>query len=176
MNNFALTLWYDEGSICTFYSVKKEIDGMVVETDVFFDKFTLISTHFQDEALQLFRLITESIGNKYGAIDAFFDRIEHAAQALPPKPKKDVEEIMLLKNHFPLRLFCYRISEQIVVLFNGDAKEGRTIQESKLLYMKFLEAQHFATKIQNALQSGLVEITSDKRYLQNFDGTNEIIL
>lgn len=178
MNTFALEIWFDEGSICTFYTVRWIIgdDDAVSETDRFFDSYAVPEHTLEENALQLFRLITESIGNRYGAINDFFDRTENNAQALPPKPKQRVEEIKDLGINFPLRLFCYRVTENIVILFNGGIKESQTIQESENLSMKFYEAQSFVKKIENALRSEIIEISDDGRYLQNFDGTTEIIL
>lgn len=178
MNTFALEIWYDEVSICTFYTVRwtTDDDDAPSETDKFFDQYAIPEHPLEDEALQLFRLITESIGNKYGATDDFFDRYENKAQALPPKPKKWVEEIKELGINFPLRLFCYRITEQIVILFNGGIKDANSPQESKNLSMQFYEAQSFAKKIEEALQSKMIEISDDERCLQSFDGTTEIIL
>ena len=120
-------------------------------------------------------MITESIGNRYGATDVFFDRTENKAQALPPKPKKWVEEIRELGINFPLRLYCYRVSEQIVILFNGGVKDANTVQQSKNLSMKFPEAQSFVCKIEEALQYEMITVTGDNRYLQNFDGSPDII-
>jgi hypothetical protein len=178
VNTFALDIWYDEGDYCTFYTVRKlsESEDIPSETDQFFDKYAIPQSHFEEEAYQLFRLITESIGNKYGAIDDFFDRIENKAQALPPKPKYRINEIKEIGRQFPLRLFCYRITEQIVVLFNGGIKEANSAQESKNLSMKFYEAQRFAQKIQEALTSEMIKISIDHRYLQYFDDNPEIIL
>ncbi|SDD69446.1 hypothetical protein [Niabella drilacis] len=178
MNTFVIGIWYDEGRLCTFYTVSWVLDNdpALPETDRFFDKYAVPGHPLEEKAMQLFRLITESIGNRYGAVDDFFDRLVNKAQELPPKPKRWVEEIKDLGINFPLRLFCYRITEQIVVLFNGGIKESTTTQESKDLSMKFYEAQTFAKKIEEALQAGLIEISKDKRYLQNFDGTPHIIL
>lgn len=178
MNTFALEIWYDEGRVCTFYSVKRITvdDDELLEADKFFDKYAIPEHPLEDEALQLFRLITQSIGNKYGAIDDFFDRFENKAQALPPKPKKWIEEIKEVGVNFPLRLYCYRITEQIVIIFNGGVKDGISAQESKNLSMKFYEAQRFVEKIEDAIQSEMIKISNDKMYLQNFDKTTEIIL
>lgn len=174
MNTFALQIWYDEGDICTFYTVAliNEDDDAVSETDKFFDRYAIPEHPLEDHAMQLFQLIIGSIGNKYGAIDDFFDRLENNAQALPPKPKKWIEEIGI---NFPLRLFCYRITEQVVILFNGGVKDAYSAQESNLR-SKFYEAQIFAQKIRDAVQSGMIKISDDGRYIQNFDGTTEIIL
>lgn len=177
MNTFALEIWYDEGNICTFYSVRFfSENGTPFETDKFFDKYAVSGNPFEEEAFQLFRLITESIGNIYGATDDFFDRAENKAQALPPRPKKWVEEIKELGINFPLRLYCYRVTEQIVILFNGGIKDANTAQESKSLSMKYYEAQSFVKEIEEALQSEMITITDDNRYLQNFDGSTDIIL
>ncbi len=178
MNTFALEIWYDEGSICTFYTVRwvTDDDDAVSETDRFFDTYAVPEHPLEDQALQLFRLITESIGNRYGATNDFFDRIVNRAQELPPKPKQWVEEIKDLGINFPLRLFCYRVTENIVILFNGGIKESQATQDSNNLSMKFYEAQTLVKKIEEALQSEMIEISDDGRYLQNFDGTTDIIL
>lgn len=177
MNTFTLEIWYDEGSICTFYTVRWVTDDNATsETDRFFDTYAVPEHPVEENALQLFRLITESIGNRYGATDDFFDRAENKAQALPPKPKGWVEEIKDLGINFPLRLFCYRVTEQIVILFNGGIKDAKSAQNSENLSMKFYEAQTFVKKIEEALQSEMIEISDDERYLQNFDGTTDITL
>lgn len=178
MNTFALEIWYDEGSVCTFYTVRWVTDDEDApsETDRFFDTYAVPEHPLEQKAMHLFRLITESIGNRYGATNDFFDRVENKAQALPPKPKQWLEEIKDLGINFPLRLFCYRITEQIVVLFNGGIKDADSAQESKNLSMKFYEAQTFVQKIEEALQSEMIEISNDRRYIQFFNGTIEIIL
>jgi len=178
MNTFALEIWYDEGSVCTFYSVRwicDDEDGPY-ETDRFFDTYAVQEHPLEEKAMQLFRLITESIGNRYGATNDFFDRVENKAQALPPRPKHWLEEIKDLGINFPLRLFCYRVTEQIVILFNGGIKDAESVQECDNLSMKFHEAQIFVNKIEEALQSKMVEITKDGRYLKSFGETTEIIL
>lgn len=178
MNSFVLEIWFDEASICTFYTVGWLSDAKETasETDKFFDTYAIPDHPFVDEAFILFRLITESIGNKYGAIDPFFDRIENRAQALPPKPKPSVTEIEQIGKNFPLRLYCYRVSSQIVILFNGGIKNATSAQESENLSIKFYEAQTFVKRIEEGLKSGMIKISSDHRYLCNYDDTSEIIL
>lgn len=175
MNTFVIEIWNDEGAVCSFYTARWDTDGRASETDRFFDIYTDPEHPYRQQAMQLFRLITESIGNKYGATDDFFDRAENSAQALPPKPKQRVEEIKDLGINFPLRLFCYRITAQIVVLFNGGVKNADSVQQSGDLSMKFYEAQMFIKKIEDALKSKTIEIARDQRHLKSFD-ENEIIL
>lgn len=178
MNTFQLLLWDDEGSACTFYTTSWDIDEEDInsETDKFFNQFADPGHSFHDHSNQLARLITASIGEKYGAIDDFFDRSENLAQALPPKPKYHVVEIMDMGLNFPLRLYCYRVSRNIVILFNGGIKDVVTVQDSPSLKAKFSEAQIFVKKIQDALQSGLITISVDGRYIENKNGSKEIIL
>ncbi len=61
MNTFALEIWYDEGHICTFYTVMwlESDDETTSETDIFFDKYAASGNPYEDKALQLFRLITD---------------------------------------------------------------------------------------------------------------------
>ncbi len=176
MNNFVLEIWYDEGSACTFYTVKwgDGTDETVSETDKFFDTYAVPGHELEEKAMQLFRLITESIGNRYGAIDDFFDREERAAQALPPRPKRRVEAIMQLGLHFPLRLYCYRVNEQVVVLFNGGVKDADTAQASKGLGIKFYEAQHFVQRLESALREKTIWVSDNERYLEGEEGINNI--
>jgi hypothetical protein len=179
VNTFELEIWYDEGKACSFYTVRYSTDNddNSSETDKFFDKYADPEHPFENEAFQLFSLITKSIGDKYGASDDFFDRTENAAQALPPKPKIRVQEIKILGTNFPLRLFCYRISNEIVILFNGGIKDAGTAQESEDLSMKFYEAQNFVKRIERALRDEMIIVTNDdSRHLQSFDGSDNMIL
>lgn len=91
-------------------------------------------------------------------------------------PKRWIPEINELGIHFPLRLYCYRISESIVVLFNGGVKNQRTDQQSEDISIKFYEAQQFAKRIAEALQDGTIIIESDYKTLKDFQGNTEIIL
>lgn len=78
--------------------------------------------------------------------------------------------------HFPLRLYCYRISESIVVLFNGGIKDEHSAQASNDIRLKFYEAQKFAEPIAEALQDGTIVIAKDGRTLWDFQGNIEFIL
>ena len=172
---FAVEKWFDEGELCCFYTVR--FDGnSETETDLFFLKYENENKPYNREANELLHLITHSIGNIYGATNDFFDRSKNKAQALPPKPKRWIPDIYEIGIHFPLRLYCLRISESIVVLFNGGVKDQSTDQESEGLRLKFYEAQRFATKITAALLDGTILIDTENRQLTDFQGNNQIIL
>jgi hypothetical protein len=175
VNTFEVKIWDDERARCTFYTVQWE-GADSSETDKFFERYENETHEHFEKSNELLRLILENIGNKYGAIDDFFDRTKNKAQALPPKPKRKIPEIEELGIHFPLRIYCYRISESIVVLFNGGLKDERTDQLSNDISLKFYEAQQFAERIENGLRDGMIIISEDNRYLTDFNNSNEIIL
>jgi hypothetical protein len=165
MANFELVIWNDEGYRCTIYSDKLYESEMNSEADKFFNKYIIDNTRYHKEAMQLYQLINQSIASKYGAIDSFFDRHENLAQALPPLHKKNYLEISILGSSFPLRLYCLRISEQIIVLFNGGEKTAQTVQQSQQLSIKFYEAQIYSKRILADLVSNEISISKDGRYL-----------
>ena len=176
MNNFALEILDDEGTRCTFYTVK--LEGLTDnETDRFFDRFTedQENEHY-DAALELYQLISDPIKNKYGATNDFINRHEARAQALPPKPNERLEEIAVLGSNFPLRLFCYRINEKILILFNGGIKSAATAQDSPDLKTKFNDAQIFVKRIEDYLKHGLIEIDHSGRFLTDGTNTTDIYL
>tara|TARA_R110002050_G_scaffold293373_3_gene449851 strand:- start:118 stop:648 length:531 start_codon:yes stop_codon:yes gene_type:complete len=176
VNNFALEIWDDEGAACTLYSVRwEELEES--ETDRFFNRFTEDpENEYYQAALELFELISVPIKNKYGATNDFINRHEKRAQALPPRPNNKIEEIAILGVNFPLRVFCYRINTEILVLFNGGIKSALTAQDSPDLKPKFNEAQEFAKRIEAALRAGLIEIDNQKRSLTDGANTTDIYL
>ena len=174
MNNFVLETWDDEGQACTFYTVKWE-DAQYSETDKFLLKYGDKANEYYEQTLELVRLLTESIGNRYGATDDFIDRTKNKAHALPPKPKNTPPEIQSLGIHFPLRLYCYRISEKLLILFNGGIKDARTDQESELS-TKFYEVQSFVKRIEEALSDETIVYNQKENRLEDFKGRKEIYL
>lgn len=175
MSNFEIVEWYNDGRSCNVYTVhfdmKKEN-----EANLFFKKYGLSETLYKNQTLQLLQFIVNSICNKYGAIDEFFDRHENLVNALPPHPKKHIIEIAFFGNTFPLRLYCLRVTEQILILFNGGEKTSKTAQGSKDLSFKFYEAQIFASKINDALRSSIIEVDETKRHIRHYQNGNKMIL
>lgn len=172
MSNFELEIWDDETDLVTFYTVRWE--GVPVsETDKF---FTRLKDHpeLKPHVQRLAKLLTEIIGNTYGAQECFFNRFENWVTALPPKGKIRISELELEFAAFPLRLYCLVLSEAVVILFNGGIKTGRTAQESEDLSMKFYEANEFSKRIQEALHAE--EILLNGRTITYYNGSNEIIL
>lgn len=97
------------------------------------------------------------------------------AHALPPRGSHLVEEIVLSFYMFPLRLYCLRISDSLVILFNGAEKTSKVAQQGKTS-MAFFEANLFAKRIIEAIQQNEIYISPNKRELRNFNGSEEIYL
>lgn len=179
MSSFALEIW-NEGSACTLYTVRDEIDDSEAdsETDGFFLKYGEEQSRFQSDAMKLNSFLLKDLSNRYGAIDCFFNRFENNATALPPKKSKDferLEECTIFGNNFPLRLFCYRISEKLVILFNGGEKTADSAQESALSF-HFYNAQRYVAKVEKARQEGDIVVSKDGLRLLMHDGSEDLII
>lgn len=172
MNTFALEKFDDQGSRCTFYTVRWE-EAEWSETDKFFDKYES-DTNFERPIQELAVFLTKKIGNDVGALEDFF-RFENTAQALPPSGKHKVGEITINYGNFPLRLYCLRISDSLVVLFCGGEKTAENAQGGKTS-MAFHEANQFAKRILEAIQQKEIYITPNEKEFRNFDDSEEIYL
>jgi hypothetical protein len=172
VNTFVLELFDDEGAACTFYTVRWE-DAEESETDRFFSKFEK-NPRLMPRLQDLAQFVYQKIGEEMGAVDAFF-RPENAAQALPPSGYHRVQALNINYHRFPLRLYCLRITKNLVVLFNGGEKTATSAQGGRTS-MAFHDANQFAIRIRQALQSGEITIAPDQRTLLNDQGTTQIIL
>lgn len=174
MNTFELEIWDDECDKVTFYTVRWS-DASDSETDKFFIKFE--KTH-KETASELISLIIDTIGTDHGALDEFFNRFEDRVTGLPPKGKVNIGELKFHFQNFPLRLYALRINdrEDLVVLFNGGVKSADTNQESSDLNLKFLEANAFGKRIEQALRDQTIIIDEASRTLRSFDGSDYMIL
>jgi len=116
------------------------------------------------------------MGEQQGAHPVFFTRKENRAAALPP-PKARTSEINLKYPNFPLRLFCYRVNQELVILFNGGAKTSLAVQNSQDLNLYFIQANEFVRRLEDAFQSGMIRIdANDSRLLKDFNGNSEIFI
>jgi hypothetical protein len=173
VSSFELIIWNDETELVTFYSPK--MDGSKHSE---MDKFLLRIEAIPDmlsPLQELLELIIETIGNTYGAKDAFFNRFENRVTALPPKGHIKISELELDYRDFPLRLYCLALSEEVVILFNGGIKDAQTAQESSgVLSMKLYEANEFARRILVAKNTGMLNVNG--RVITDFKGSREIYL
>ena len=172
MNTFELKIWDDEGKRCTFYTVQWT-DAKENETDKFFKKHSAIAK-LERSVQELLKFLTMVIGDQDGAKKEYF-KFEDYAQALPPPGEHKVGTLPTNYSNFPLRLYCLRINEYIVILFNGGEKTSGKAKEGKTS-MAFAEANQFAKKINEALKDGTIYVTDNERELRYFDNGREIII
>src|SRR5690606_28486015 len=116
--SFAIEIWDNECNMCTFYSVRW-LDQRECETDRFIQKYA-DNDELAESLDELISFIVDAIGNRYGAIDELFNRFENEVIGLPPKGKVRLSgNVIHHYPQFPLRLYSLRLTEQLVILFNG---------------------------------------------------------
>lgn len=110
----------------------------------------------------------QDIGEKYGARSEHF-RHERSADALPPRyyiqPGKP--------NKYGIRLYCIRLSNEIVVLLNGDLKTEDNPEDCPNCRRHFRFANAVARKLNDAIRDG--EIVLNDKHL-DMDDDFEIAL
>ena len=168
MNTFALIEELDQSfSLVTYYTIRFVYDDEQDELSEF-EKF--VTKHENDKLIyQEYQDIMSwvmEIGDEKGAQSRFFTRNENKAQALPPK-KGDLlprEKSLYVKQQHNLRLYCLRINENIVFLFNGAVKTpGRiTAQECRQVRLYFQMANTLAAKIDEALGDNAINVNGLK--------------
>ena len=171
MNIFELKIWDDERRLCTFYTV--QYDGATVnETDKFLLKH---EKRYLEETQELLSFVINIIGDDHGAVDELLNRYENEVVGLPLHGKVKMGEITYVFPKFPLRLYILKITDSIVILFNGGVKDGPTNQTSSL-NLKWKEACQMAKKIILAIQEEDIIVDELNRKLTNSEGGEEIII
>ena len=127
----------------TYYSIRFENDAYT-EVEKFILRFQQ-DRKYQEELNNILALL-KIMGNEKGAIPIFF-RDESIAQALPPERNAAIKQDLVHFIDADLRLFCLRVSNEIVILFNGDIKESQKTQDSPKLLPKFRLAQKISKSI-----------------------------
>ena len=167
MNTFA-TIDDLSGEILTplvrYYSIRLEDENGEAGEYNEFEKF--VSKHQHLEAIQeewndLLAWLTIRLGERHAAKDKYF-RHEGTAQALPPSA--NFLEIDYRQN---LRLYCLRLSDHVVVLFNGGIKTKgvATAQECAVVRPHFRRANQLAKAIDKAIKSGDISLSDDLKKL-----------
>lgn len=137
-----------ESEKATLYSISFEMDG-TTEFEKFVAEFEMNATYNRDyqriiAALQAILRI--------GSLERFFrpeGGINDSVQALPIESGK-------------LRLYCLRLSDQIVILGNGGVKITRTYEEDPKLYGYVLDLQKFEKILNENIKKGYVSIKEKK--------------
>lgn len=96
-----------------------------------------------------------NIGNKYGAQDEFFKR-EGRAERLPPPTHRFFDSDG--EDDFGIRLYCIKLSEEAVLLLNGDLKLAQRIKDCKNCKPHFDFANAVSDALYYAQQNDEIEI------------------
>ena len=137
----------------TLYSISFEKDG-TTEFEKFVAEFEKNAKFNKD--YQRIIAALQAILN-IGALERFFrpeGKIKDRVAAIPLEGGR-------------LRLYCLRISEQIVILGNGGVKSTRTYEEDSRLYGYVLDLQRFEKILNDNVAKGYVRI--EERELNGID-------
>lgn len=135
------------------YSISFEMDG-TTEFEKFVSEFEQNATYNKD--YQKIIAALQAILN-IGALERFFrpeGKMQDSVAAIPIEGGK-------------LRLYCLRISEQILILGNGGIKATRTYEEDPKLYGYVLDLQKFEKILKDNIAKGYVKI--EERTLTGID-------
>lgn len=125
------------------YSVKFD-DENVNETDSFISRF-INDDKYKDDFNTIIYWI-DKIG-KTGVLQRYF-RPEKRALAIP------------LESGKSLRLYCYRVNDEILVIGNGGIKSSKKVKDSPDCYPHFQLMNHVAKKMYWGLQDKKIIIKS----------------
>ena len=101
----------------------------------------------------LLNTLIRNIGKLYGAKDQWF-RSEGRAEGLPHATFRFFDSDG--ETDFGLRLYCLVLSEQVVILLNGDRKTTQSIKHCPNCYPHFQFANKLSDAIHNAFKMDLI--------------------
>ena len=142
-----------ESERATLYSISFEKDG-TTEFEKFVAEFEMNAEYNSD--YQRIIAALQVILDK-GALERFFrpeGKMNDNVHAIPIEGGK-------------LRLYCLRISEQIVILGNGGVKNTKSYQEDPKLYGYVLDLQRFEKILKENIDKGYISV--DEKELHGSD-------
>lgn len=153
MNTFELKIFNDELPACTIYTVIRH-----GETDTEARKF--FAKHLADPKCRaatkdLINWISEVIGED-GALPELI-RSEDAAHAIPQKGERYVGGQWIDFTSLKVRVYCLRLTNDVLILFNGGEKTHQTARGGKTKG-SFDDAQLFAEPIWKAYTEGILYV------------------
>lgn len=165
MNNFAELILVEQYRKVTYYSVA------INDEDALYDQFVEKHTAENSEKLNHILAWLEKIGDKIGAYENYFRNEAETgdARALPPKGKdRDpvyVEYSEVTENNENtannLRLYCFRASESVVFLFNGDIKTKQNPQDCDNVRSHFKMANQLSKLLDQAIVNKEIQWNED---------------
>jgi hypothetical protein len=150
----------------TYYSVRF-VDKEITEFEAFVLKHAQ-QANIQDEWADLMLWMEERLGRRSGALKHLF-RHEGKADGLPPSA-----QYLDIDYEQNIRLYCLRISDHVVVLFNGGIKTEQRAQDCPTVKPHFTNAQYLAATITKAMSGRNREISlSVDEFELEFDDETE---
>lgn len=140
---------YKEFDKVAFYSVHFETYELC-ETDRFIQRFSQHEANRDD--LQIIKAWIEKMGKETGALERYF-RPERNASAIPIATSG-------------LRLYCIRLSDELVILGNGGRKSSQAVQDSPDVYPAFKDMNNIYHALRASLRSGHTERVGKKLFGQ----------
>ncbi len=131
---------------CTIYTIQFASESET-EYERFYSKF-IADAKLNQDLLRIVQLV-DKIADE-GALERFF-RPEG-------KMRDSVVALPLLRSK--LRLYCLRLSDQILILGNGGIKNSRTYEEDDSLRGYVLTLQKFEELLKEGQRDGTVTITA----------------
>ena len=131
---------------CTIYTIQfsEETD---TEYERFYSKF-IEDAQLNQDLLRIVQLV-DKIANE-GALERFFR----------PEGKMSDSVVTLPVLRSKLRLYCLRLSDQILILSNGGVKNSQTYDEDDSLRGYVLTLQKFEELLKEGQRDGTVTVTS----------------
>lgn len=139
----------EESEVVSLYSISFEIDR-TTEFERFLEKFENQAEWNKDYQKVLYAI---SLILDHGALERYFR----------PEGKISDEVCAIPVESGNIRLYCLRISDEILVIGNGDIKHTATYEEDQRLLGYVLDLQKFERLLQNDIEAGI--ITVEKRHL-----------
>lgn len=127
----------------TYFYTIEEVGKGINETDEFFIRFKDDPDYQKD--IETIKYWIQKIGKESGALERHF-RPESKAKAIP-----------IIKSK--LRLYCFRISDELVILGNGGIKSSQKVQDSPDAFPHFEVMNTVAFVIQMKLENNQIDIT-----------------
>lgn len=145
-----------ESQKATLYSISFEKDG-TTEFEKFVSEFEM-NAQYNYDYLRIIAAL-QIILNR-GALERFFrpeGKINDNVHAIPIEGSK-------------LRLYCLRISEQIIILGNGGVKSTKRYQDDSKLYGYVIDLQRFEKILKENIEKGYISV-----HEKELIGTDNII-
>jgi len=125
-----------------------------------------------EKELNEIRRYIRQIGMKWGAYPRHFKH-ERAAERLPP-PYHYIETDNA--DDYGLRLYCIRLSNEIVILLNGGRKTNRDPEQCPTCGVHFNNANKIAKKINEAILDKMIWLDIDNKEIVIEDEDFEIAI